>query len=184
VDGVRALLGTLAAAALAAACATPVPSPDAAQPDPGLPARLVAATSGDGAYRHLEELQRIADTHGGNRAAGQPGYDASADYVAGVLRTAGFDVSVPEVLVRTYTAENERLTVAGTTVAARALALSPGAPDGVSGPLVVLDQDPTSGCEAADHTGGSRGAVVLVRRGRARSGRRCGSPPTPVRWRW
>ena len=164
-DGVRALLGTLAAAALAAGCATAVPSPDAAQPDAGLPARLVAATTGDGAHRHLEEFQRIADTHGGNRAAGQPGYDASADYVAGVLRTAGFDVTVPEVLVRTYTAENERLTVAGTTVAARALALSPGAPDGVSGPLVVLDQDPSSGCEAADHTGRSRGAVVLIRRG-------------------
>jgi hypothetical protein len=85
--------------------------------------------------------------------------------VAGVLRAAGFDVSVPEVVVRTYTAGNERLTVGGTLVAARALALSPAAPDGVSGLLVVLDQDATSGCEAADHTGRSRGAVVLIRRG-------------------
>ena len=125
VDGVRALLAALAAAALAAGCAASVPSSNAAQPDPGLPARLVAATTGDGAYRHLEELQRIADTHGGNRAAGRPGFDASADYVAGVLRAAGFDVSVPEVVVRSYTAGNERLAVGGTLVAARALALSP-----------------------------------------------------------
>jgi Zn-dependent M28 family amino/carboxypeptidase len=165
VDGVRALLAALVAAALAAGCAASVPSPNAAQPDPGLPARLVAATTGDGAYRHLEELQRIADTHGGNRAAGRPGFDASAYYVAEVLRAAGFDVSVPEVVVRSYTAGNERLTVGGTLVAARALALSPTAPDGVSGPLVVLDQDATSGCEAADHTDRSRGAVVLIRRG-------------------
>lgn len=163
-DGRRALLGAALAVALAAGCATAAPSSSAA-PDPGLPGRLVAATTGDGAYRHLEELQRIADTHGGNRAVGSPGFDASADYVAGVLRTAGFDVSVPEVLLRSYTAENERLTVGGTSVTARALALSPAAPAGVSGPLVVLDQDATSGCEAADHTDRSRGAVVLVRRG-------------------
>lgn len=61
-------------------------SSNAAPPDPGLPARLVAATTGDGAYRHLEELQQIADTHGGNRAAGRPGFDASADNVAGGRR--------------------------------------------------------------------------------------------------
>ena len=162
----RALLGAaLAAAALATGCAAPAPSTNAAQPDPGLPAGLVAATTGDGAYRHLEELQRIADAHGGNRAVGSPGFDASADYVAGALRAAGFDVSVPEVVVRSYTAGNERLAVGGTPVAARALGLSPAAPDGVSGPLVVLDQDATSGCEAADHTDRSRAAVVLIRRG-------------------
>ena len=162
----RALLGAaLAAAALATGCAAPAPSSNPAQPDPGLPAGLVAATTGDGAYRHLEELQRIADAHGGNRAVGSPGFDASADYVAGALRAAGFDVSVPEVVVRTYTAGNERLAVGGTPVVARALGLSPAAPDGVSGPLVVLDQDATSGCEPADHTDRSRAAVVLVRRG-------------------
>jgi Zn-dependent M28 family amino/carboxypeptidase len=166
VDGVRARLGAaLAAAALAAGCTAAVPSSNAAPPDPGLPARLVDATTGDGAYRHLEELQRIADTHGGSRAAGRAGFDVSADYVAGVLRAAGFDVSVPEVVVRTYTAGNERLTVGGTPITAWALALAPAAPDGVSGPLVVLDQDATSGCEAADHTDRSRGAVVLIRRG-------------------
>ena len=94
----RALLGAaLAAAALATGCAAPAPSTNAAQPDPGLPAGLVAATTADGAYRHLEELQRIADAHGGNRAVGSPGFDASADYVAGALRAAGFDVSVPAV---------------------------------------------------------------------------------------
>src|SRR5690349_14316613 len=162
--GVRALLGAaLAAAALAAGCAAP--APNAAPPDPGLPARIVGATTGDGAYRHLQEFQRIADANGGNRAIGRPGFDASSDYVAGVLRTAGFDVTLPEVVVRTYTAGNERLTVAGTPVAARALTLSPAAPEGVSGPLVVLAQDATSGCEAADHTDRSRGAVVLIRRG-------------------
>jgi aminopeptidase S len=44
---------------------------------------------------HLQALQKIADEHGGNRAAGTSGYDASVDYVVGVLRRAGFDVSTP-----------------------------------------------------------------------------------------
>ena len=57
-------------------------------------------------------------------------------------------------------------------MAARALALSPAAPDGVSGPLVVLDQDATSGCEAADHTDRSRAAVVLIRRGKCPFGQK------------
>ena len=42
--------------------------------------------TGDGVFAHLQELQRIADANGGNRALGTPGYDASVDYVAGVLR--------------------------------------------------------------------------------------------------
>jgi len=40
--------------------------------------------------KHLQALQKIADEHGGNRASGTSGYDASVDYVVGVLRRAGF----------------------------------------------------------------------------------------------
>ena len=61
---------------------------------------LVADVSGDGAFPHLEALQRIADENGGNRASPGPGYDASVDYVAGVLRSAGFDVTTPTFTVR------------------------------------------------------------------------------------
>ena len=111
-----ALLRAAAAAAvgLAAACsATPsasaptVPTTAApsatASPDPGLPGRLVAAVSGDGAFRHLQELQRIADANGGNRALGTPGFDASVDYVARTLRDAGYTVETPEFSARSYT---------------------------------------------------------------------------------
>ena len=48
-----------------------------------------------GAWKHLQALQKIADEHGGNRAAGTPGYDASVKYVVGVLRDAGFKPSTP-----------------------------------------------------------------------------------------
>ena len=45
---------------------------------------------------HLTALAEIAERHG-DRAAGTPGYEASVDYVAGVLRDAGWRVRVQEV---------------------------------------------------------------------------------------
>jgi len=47
--------------------------------------------------RHLTALQEIADRHGGQRAAGTPGFSASVDYVTGVLRRAGWRVRVQQV---------------------------------------------------------------------------------------
>ena len=47
--------------------------------------QLAGEVSVDGAWVHLQALQRIADENGGNRAAGTPGYEASVEYVAGVL---------------------------------------------------------------------------------------------------
>lgn len=41
---------------------------------------------------HLDALQQIADDNGGIRAAGTPGYDASADYVEQVMSGLGFQV--------------------------------------------------------------------------------------------
>jgi Iap family predicted aminopeptidase len=46
---------------------------------------------------HLRELQEIADENGGNRAAGTPGSEASAEYVAGRLREAGWRVRLDPV---------------------------------------------------------------------------------------
>ena len=42
----------------------------------------------EGAFRHLRALQDIASTSNGNRAAGTPGYDRSAEYVAERLKEA------------------------------------------------------------------------------------------------
>jgi Iap family predicted aminopeptidase len=46
---------------------------------------------------HLQALQEIADEHGGNRAAGTPGSEASAEYVAGRLRESGWRVELEPV---------------------------------------------------------------------------------------
>src|SRR5829696_211893 len=57
--------------------------------------QLASAVTDSGALEHLQALQKIADENGGNRAVGTPGYNASVDYVVGVLRGAGFEVNTP-----------------------------------------------------------------------------------------
>lgn len=151
-------LAVLALVVVLAGCAA---QPGA--PDSPLPQQLVEAVTGDGAYRHLEALQRIADANGGTRALGTPGYDASVEHVAKVLRDAGYQVQTPSFTVRNFVPGETRLAVGGTGTPARVLAYSPGGT--ADAPLTVIAQDATSGCEAADFAGIPAGAVVLVRRG-------------------
>jgi aminopeptidase S len=88
----------------AAACGTgavdphiePLPSGSGVSASDGpLGLQLTRAVSDAGAMTHLQALQKIADENGGNRAAGTRGYEASVEYVAGVLRGAGFETSTP-----------------------------------------------------------------------------------------
>jgi aminopeptidase S len=72
-----------------------VPDPSVTTSSSPLVRQLAGAVTDSGALEHLQALQRIADENGGNRAVGTPGYDASVDYVVGVLRGAGFEVSTP-----------------------------------------------------------------------------------------
>ncbi|MGE3287024.1 MAG: M28 family peptidase, partial [Pseudonocardia sp.] len=157
----RLLAGIVAIGVLAGCGAPPPPVPPA--PDALLPQRLVEAVRGEGAVTHLEELQRIADANGGNRALGTPGYDASVEYVATVLREAGYTVETPQFTVRRFVPGGTRLVVGGRAVEVQLLGYSPGGD--VRGPLAVIAQDETSGCEAGDYAGVAAGSVVLVRRG-------------------
>ena len=61
-----------------------------------LPAVRLEPLAGEGAFRHLQALQDIATANGGNRAAGTPGYDRSAEYVAARLKEAGYTVRFEE----------------------------------------------------------------------------------------
>jgi Zn-dependent M28 family amino/carboxypeptidase len=49
-----------------------------------------------GILAHQRVFQRIANTNGGTRASGTPGYDASVAYVASRLERAGYDVTLQE----------------------------------------------------------------------------------------
>ena len=60
------------------------------------PAHSLDAAAGEGAFRHLRALQDIAVANGGNRAAGTPGYDRSAEYVTERLKAVGYVVRLEE----------------------------------------------------------------------------------------
>lgn len=64
-------------------------------PDSSLVRQLASQVSDARALKHLQALQTIADDNGGNRAAGTSGYDASVEYVVGVLQDTGFEASTP-----------------------------------------------------------------------------------------
>jgi Zn-dependent M28 family amino/carboxypeptidase len=147
-----------------------VPAPSTQETSPAAKefgAALQDKVTVDAMMGHLDELQKIADANGGNRALGTPGYDASVDYVANTLRDKGFDVQTPEFEVRLPFAEEPQLTVGGRTIEAKPLEYTIGTePQGVEGPLVAARVDDSPGCTASDYDGlPVQGAVVLVDRG-------------------
>lgn len=161
---------TLVAAAVLAGCGR-----TAAPPQPTAAPQQAAQFGTDLQHRvttealiaHLTKLQDIADANNGTRAVGTPGFDASVDYVVGVLRAKGFDVQTPEFQTKVFESQKPILTVGGTTVEARALQYSIATPaGGVSGPLVAAPVSEAPGCVPADYDGlPVKGAVVLVDRG-------------------
>jgi hypothetical protein len=125
---------------------------------------------------HLRAFLEIAAAHGGHRAAGTPGYDRSADYVAAKLREAGYAVRFEEFSFP-YTAERVPpvLALAGATPVPREAlrTLQHSASADVTAPIqavdLALDEDSlppsTSACEREDFAGFERGRIALVRRG-------------------
>lgn len=127
-------------------CASSGPSGSAPPAGNPLQSDLVADVTGERAFTHLEELQRIADRNGGNRASPGPGYDASVDYVAGILRTAGYAVSTPafedggtvrNVIAQTRTGNPEQVVMAGAHL--DSVPAGPGINDNGSGAAALLE---------------------------------------------
>jgi aminopeptidase S len=138
-----AAVATLLVGSAPATLATP-PPPPATNP---LQRQLEAAASGTGALVHMRKLQRIADQNGGNRASPGPGYDASVDYVVGVLRKAGWQVSTPEfdvdgdrirnVIAHTKTGDPAHVVMAGAHL--DSVEDGPGMNDNASGSAALLE---------------------------------------------
>jgi Zn-dependent M28 family amino/carboxypeptidase len=142
-------------------------------------AGLRSAVTVEGIMRHERRFQAIADENGGNRAAGTPGYDASAEYVAGQLREAGYEVTVQSFELPVFEqVEPARLRREGASEA-----------EYTSGEDFVLMQysgsgattasvrpvdagASTSGCEPRDFAGLSEGEIALLRRGDCTFGRK------------
>jgi Zn-dependent M28 family amino/carboxypeptidase len=88
-------------------------------------------------------------------------------YVAGKLRRAGFIVRTPEFSYPVEVEDAASLRVGGTTYRIDKLSESIDTPDGgITGPIRVVPEDTTTGCEATDFAGQTfTGAVALIRRG-------------------
>lgn len=128
---------------------------------------------------HLEALQAIADANGGTRAAGTPGYEASAVYIEQQLTAAGYvptrqhfsydQFNVVSAVMdritptaRTYVPDGEDpefqvMTYSGTgdvTAAVTAVDIN-----------LAGDRASTSGCEETDFAGFTAGNIALIQRG-------------------
>jgi Zn-dependent M28 family amino/carboxypeptidase len=160
----RALVASLLAAALTA-CASPAqaPVPPPPAPDPDLGHSLAAKVGADGIYSHLKKFAAIAADNKGTRADGTPGYQASVDYVANILRDKGFDVQTPEyVRVLRGAPGNPVLDVGGSRWSVvQASLLTSTAPGGLSAP--TLHAVKPAGCAPDDYgTLNLRGAIAVV----------------------
>jgi len=127
----------------------------------------------------LDALQRIADGHGGTRAGGTPGYDASADYVAARLRDAGWTVERQEVPFGYFELRDASLTIDGRKLA-RAKQFQVLTYSG-SGSATGRLRSSGSGCAGTDFAGLQEAEIPLVDRGdcffrqKARNAERAGA---------
>ncbi|HSK26821.1 MAG TPA: M20/M25/M40 family metallo-hydrolase [Jiangellales bacterium] len=173
-----------ATAALALAGGSALTAPAAAQgqgnPKPKFAntiAKFTDSVTADGVYRHLEAFQEIADEHGGNRASGLPGYEASAQYVTDQLEAVGYEVEWQEFEFPFYEelspTEFEQLAPTPTTYVEQTdfITMTYSGSGEAVGQAVAVDIDlgagaaNTSGCEAADFNGFPVGEIALMQRG-------------------
>lgn len=140
--------------------------------------KLLECVTLEGVREHQAALQKIADNstdpvYPGTRAAGTVGYDESVEYVAGLLRDAGYEVTLDPVdITFNFPAELRQLTP---VQAEYETGVFTGSGSGtVQGQVIPVDinltppRASTSGCEAADFTGidwSGTNDIALVQRG-------------------
>src|SRR5690349_639269 len=146
------------------------------------PSKLLPCIQKNDLWKHMQKFQAIANANPGpdghpSRNSGEPGYKASADYVASVMTAAGYNVTL-----QPYTFDY--FSWVGTpamqeTSPARSFALgtdwgpgqSQGDANGAIQPAggIVLPPTPTSsstsGCTSGDFGGFAAGRVALIQRG-------------------
>jgi Zn-dependent M28 family amino/carboxypeptidase len=153
-------------------------APAGAAPNNNTSAKLTQAVTVAGIHEHLDAFQAQADANGGNRFAGLPGHDASAQYVYDRARAAGYDVHFQEF---EYDASEDQSVLTKLSPAPvrsfsrgffQEFVGSSQTPEGdVTAPLYAVDLNipstggSTSGCEAADFAGMPAGVIALVQRG-------------------
>jgi len=181
---VCAAVATLAAVGLVApTSAGAITSAQCAARVNDTPSKLVECIQTDDLWNHMKAFQAIADANPGpdghpSRNSGEPGYKASADYVARLMAEAGYNVTIQTYkffyfafttipTFREVSPISHDYTVVddwnpgqatGTTTAALQPAL------GIIIPPTQTSSS-TSGCTATDFSGFVAGRVALIQRG-------------------
>lgn len=150
------------------------------------PAMFADGLQMERARTHLQAFQNIADRNGGDRASGNPGYDASLAYVKGLLDDAGYvtDVQPFDFVYFEETETPEFEQTAGTNAPQTYTPATSADTEGtdfatmeysgsgdVTAPITAVDlsvdspADSDSGCETEDFASFPDGDIALVQRG-------------------
>ena len=147
------------------------------------PSKLLPCIQKDDLWGHMQAFQAIADANPGpdghaSRNSGEPGYKASADYVASMMKAAGYEVTlqpytfkyfaykgVPSFREVSPTAHDYTLNTEwrpGTSTGITTAAIQP-----AGGTILPPTQTPSSasGCSASDFNGFVPGRIALIQRG-------------------
>jgi Zn-dependent M28 family amino/carboxypeptidase len=147
------------------------------------PSKLLPCIQTDELMAHMQAFQDIADANPGpdgmpSRNSGEPGYKASADYVAQVMKDAGYNVTIQtyKFFYFAYTALPVFKEISPTSHDFAVTAeFNPGQSTGsTTADLqpaggIIIPPTPTpsssSGCTAADFAGFIPGRIALIQRG-------------------
>ena len=147
------------------------------------PSKLVECVQTDDLMNHMQNFEAIAKAYPSpadghpSRNSGEPGYKASADYVASVMSAAGYNVTI-QTYTFTYYAYTGIPSWSESSPVPRTFALttdwnpgrSLGSASGATlqpagGILIPSTGGSTSGCSASDFTGFVPGRIALIQRG-------------------
>jgi Zn-dependent M28 family amino/carboxypeptidase len=173
-----AALGLLLAALLPLPAAVAAPTDACDRRTNNTYQKLLECVTLEGVREHQAQFQKIADANDdpfypGTRAAGTEGYANSVDYVAGLLKDAGYEVTLdPVEFDFQFPAELRQLTPIQATYETGAFT---GSGSGtVEGQVIPVDinltppRASTSGCEPADFAGidwSGDADIALIQRG-------------------
>ncbi|WP_206610785.1 M28 family metallopeptidase [Hydrogenophaga sp. NH-16] len=133
--------------------------------------KLLECVTLAGVRRHQQALQTIANENNGIRTSGTPGYDASVDYAAQVLRDAGYLVTVTDFQFQTFITLSptvlEQVSPGPAGPLANNIMEYSGSGDVTASVTALMPPpgDGTPGCEAADFAGFPAGNIALISRG-------------------
>jgi Zn-dependent M28 family amino/carboxypeptidase len=148
------------------------------------PSKLVECIKTADLWNHMQNFQAIADANPSpadghpSRNSGEPGYKASADYVAAAMQAAGYNVTI-QTYKFTYYAYTATPVLSEISPVAHDYVLSdewnPGQSTGTANAAlqpaggIIIPPTPTpsssSGCTMADFTGFVPGRIALIQRG-------------------